>query len=224
MGREASSEPHNRVLSSLGEVAGGFCSPRLNGRTNRMCWTPYSFFQSRFSVLTQISPFLATFGWKILVRKYPVQGASPGRRPRPTAQRQQSLERRRKERDENGPLGGVVGKSSLSVSLMRKAPPAYGVCAVLRPQGSVVRLSVSQARLCLRSPCGPPHGPGPAMTAWMSVMSSSLTNTLIPSGGSRCMSCISFASRFSTAGAKFSADAFERKQTHTALTVNISSD
>ena len=30
---------------------------------------PRSGFQSFFSVLTQISPFFATFGWKIFVRK-----------------------------------------------------------------------------------------------------------------------------------------------------------
>lgn len=30
---------------------------------------PRSGFQSLFSVLTQISPFFATFGWKIFVRK-----------------------------------------------------------------------------------------------------------------------------------------------------------
>ena len=31
-------------------------------------------FQSLFSVLTHMSPFEATFGWKILVRKYPFGG------------------------------------------------------------------------------------------------------------------------------------------------------
>lgn len=34
---------------------------------------PKPSFQSLLRVLTQISPFLATLGWKILVRKKPVQ-------------------------------------------------------------------------------------------------------------------------------------------------------
>ena len=34
-----------------------------------MCLTPRSGFQSFFNVFTQISPFLATFGWNIFVRK-----------------------------------------------------------------------------------------------------------------------------------------------------------
>ena len=33
-----------------------------NQLTNRMCFKPYSDFQSRFNVLTHISPLLATFG------------------------------------------------------------------------------------------------------------------------------------------------------------------
>ncbi len=36
-----------------------------------MCLIPWSGFQSLFSVLTQIAPLGATFGWKILVRKNP---------------------------------------------------------------------------------------------------------------------------------------------------------
>jgi len=39
--------------------------------TNKICFTPRSGFQSFLSVLTQISPLLATFGWKILVKKNP---------------------------------------------------------------------------------------------------------------------------------------------------------
>lgn len=40
-----------------------------------MCLMPeFSGFQSFFNVLTQISPFGATFGWKILVRKYAFGG------------------------------------------------------------------------------------------------------------------------------------------------------
>lgn len=34
-----------------------------------MCLIPRSDFQSFFKVFTQISPFFATFGWKIFVRK-----------------------------------------------------------------------------------------------------------------------------------------------------------
>ena len=37
--------------------------------TNNICLMPKSGFQSLFNVLTQISPFDATFGWKIFVRK-----------------------------------------------------------------------------------------------------------------------------------------------------------
>lgn len=40
----------------------------------RMCLIPRSGFQSFFRVLTHISPLLATFGWKILVRKYALGG------------------------------------------------------------------------------------------------------------------------------------------------------
>lgn len=39
-----------------------------------MCFIPKSGFQSFFKVLTHISPLLATFGWKILVRKYALGG------------------------------------------------------------------------------------------------------------------------------------------------------
>lgn len=39
--------------------------------TNKICPTPYSFFQSFLSVLTQISPVRETFGWKIFVAKVP---------------------------------------------------------------------------------------------------------------------------------------------------------
>ena len=39
--------------------------------TNKICFTPSSGFQSFFSVFTQISPLLATFGWKIFVKKNP---------------------------------------------------------------------------------------------------------------------------------------------------------
>jgi len=41
--------------------------------TSKMCLIPRSFFQSFFRVLTQMSPLLATLGWKILVRKNPAQ-------------------------------------------------------------------------------------------------------------------------------------------------------
>lgn len=34
---------------------------------------PCSGFQSRLSVFTQMAPFLATLGWKILVRKNPIR-------------------------------------------------------------------------------------------------------------------------------------------------------
>ena len=37
--------------------------------TSNICLIPRSDFQSFFKVLTQISPFFATFGWKIFVRK-----------------------------------------------------------------------------------------------------------------------------------------------------------
>lgn len=37
--------------------------------TNNMCLRPRSGFQSFFNVFTQISPFDATFGWKIFVKK-----------------------------------------------------------------------------------------------------------------------------------------------------------
>lgn len=42
--------------------------------TSKICWIPKSDFQSFFKVLTQISPFGATFGWKILVRKNALGG------------------------------------------------------------------------------------------------------------------------------------------------------
>lgn len=42
--------------------------------TRRICLIPKSGFQSLFKVLTHISPLLATFGWKILVRKYALGG------------------------------------------------------------------------------------------------------------------------------------------------------
>lgn len=42
--------------------------------TRRMCFIPKSGFQSLFKVFTHISPLLATFGWKILVRKYALGG------------------------------------------------------------------------------------------------------------------------------------------------------
>lgn len=44
------------------------CLSRLK-LTKRMCFMPKSGFQSFFSVLTQISPLVATFGWKIFVMK-----------------------------------------------------------------------------------------------------------------------------------------------------------
>lgn len=37
---------------------------------------PRSGFQSFFNVLTQISPFAATFGWKIFVKKYAFGGVA----------------------------------------------------------------------------------------------------------------------------------------------------
>ena len=42
--------------------------------TNKICLMPRSAFQSFFKVLTQISPLLATFGWKIFVMKNPKNG------------------------------------------------------------------------------------------------------------------------------------------------------
>ena len=42
--------------------------------TSNMCLMPRSGFQSFFRVLTQISPFFATFGWKIFVRKNALGG------------------------------------------------------------------------------------------------------------------------------------------------------
>ena len=41
-----------------------------------MCESLHSAFQSFLSVLTQISPFFATFGWKIGVMKKPLGGAA----------------------------------------------------------------------------------------------------------------------------------------------------
>ena len=43
--------------------------------TRRTCSMPWEGFQSFLRVLTQISPFSATLGWKILVKKYPLGGA-----------------------------------------------------------------------------------------------------------------------------------------------------
>ena len=43
--------------------------------TNKTCLIPNCGFQSFFRVFTQISPFLATFGWKIFVRKYAFGGS-----------------------------------------------------------------------------------------------------------------------------------------------------
>ena len=40
-----------------------------------MCLIPKSGFQSFLRVLTQISPVLDTFGWKIFVKKKPLGGA-----------------------------------------------------------------------------------------------------------------------------------------------------
>lgn len=42
--------------------------------TNKICLIPKSGFQSFFNVFTQISPFVATFGWKIFVKKYAFGG------------------------------------------------------------------------------------------------------------------------------------------------------
>lgn len=47
---------------------------RNKALTSKICWIPKSDFQSFFNVLTQISPFDATFGWKILVRKNALGG------------------------------------------------------------------------------------------------------------------------------------------------------
>jgi len=49
--------------------------PRL---TIRICRNPRLGFQSFLSALTQISPLLAIFGWKILVKKYPITLNSTG--------------------------------------------------------------------------------------------------------------------------------------------------
>ena len=43
------------------------------------CRKPKSDFQSRFNTLTQISPVLDTFGWNILVKKYPTSECEPVR-------------------------------------------------------------------------------------------------------------------------------------------------
>lgn len=40
-----------------------------------MCFKPRSGFQSFFNVFTQISPFVATFGWNIFVTKNAFGGA-----------------------------------------------------------------------------------------------------------------------------------------------------
>lgn len=42
--------------------------------TKSICLIPRSDFQSFFKVLTQISPFFATFGWNILVMKNALGG------------------------------------------------------------------------------------------------------------------------------------------------------
>lgn len=47
-----------------------------------MCLMPKSGFQSFFKVLTQISPFGATFGWKILVKKKAFGGVEGKSLPR----------------------------------------------------------------------------------------------------------------------------------------------
>lgn len=41
-----------------------------------MCFSPNFGFQSFLRAFTQISPLEETFGWKILVRKYPFGGAA----------------------------------------------------------------------------------------------------------------------------------------------------
>ena len=43
--------------------------------TSNICLIPNSAFQSFFNVFTQISPLLATFGWKIFVVKNPLGGS-----------------------------------------------------------------------------------------------------------------------------------------------------
>lgn len=53
-------------------------------RTNRICLMPRSGFQSFFNVFTQISPLLATFGWKIFVMKYAFGGADGKSLPKTT--------------------------------------------------------------------------------------------------------------------------------------------
>jgi len=47
-----------------------------------MCFRPYSAFQSFFSVLTHISPFFATLGWNIFVKKKPFGGSTGKLLPR----------------------------------------------------------------------------------------------------------------------------------------------
>jgi hypothetical protein len=86
VGGETQTSRSWRPASSLSALSGlGTISRHLI--VMRMCVRSSSGFQSRLSVLTQISPSFATFGWKIFVMKYPLGGACGKSVPRTSRRR-----------------------------------------------------------------------------------------------------------------------------------------
>ena len=127
-------------------------------------------------------------GWKIFVRKYPVQDVENVRN------------RVNRQGDRyHAPRGAAAGKSGPSTSFTRKVPPSYGVLSA--SEGGVGVGAFRAVKV-----------PGPVIEAWMSAMFSSLTSSVMPSGLSFSNSRISFSSFLITTGDTFSFDAYKGNQ------------